>query len=184
MVLAKEGDRKAFGRIFRICYKSIYDYIIRRTGNHDDAEDLTMQVFTKGLGAVSSYEERGCSVRGWLFRIAHNGVVDHFRAQVQRADIRDLQDVADEIDIEEGVVSREKLGDLYEKVMSLPQAQSEVLTLRFLEDLSVAETALILGKKEVTVRALQFKGIRNLRDRMGNEPGDNDQMKDEKEKRD
>lgn len=170
VVLAKEGDRKAYGKIFRLCYKDIYDYIMRRVKNRFDAEDLTMHVFTRGMVAVSSYEERGHPVKAWLFRIAHNTVVDHFRALSQKPSLGDIGDIPDDTNIEEGIIHREKLGDLSSEIRSLPEAQSEVLTLRFLEDMSVAETAMILGKKEVTVRALQFKGIKNMRKRLGVEP--------------
>lgn len=173
VALAKEGDSKAYGKIFRICYKDIYDYIMRRVMNRFDAEDLTMHVFTRGMVAVSSYQERGRPVKAWLFRIAHNTVVDHFRAQSQKAIPGNIRDIPDEANIEEGIIHREKLGDLAGVIRLLPEAQSEVLTLRFLEDMSVTETAMILGKKEVTVRALQFKGIKSMRKRLGVEPGVN-----------
>lgn len=167
VVLAKEGDRKAYGKIFRLCYRDIYDYIVRRVGNRNDAEDLAMQVFTRGLIAVSSYEERGHSVRAWFFRIAHNAVVDHFRVKVQSADIENIPEMAGEVSVENGIIIAEELDSLYREIKALPKAQAEVLTLRFIEDMGVAETAMVLNKKEVTVRALQFKGIKNLRERLG-----------------
>ena len=167
VALAKEGDSKAYGKIFRLCYKDIYDYIIRRVRNRFDAEDLTMQVFARGMVAVSNYQERGHSVKAWLFRIAHNAVVDHFRARSQKVIHGEVRDVPDDADIEEEIIQRERLDDLSNEIRLLPDAQSEVLTLRFLEDMSVAETAIVLDKKEVTVRALQFKGIKNLRKRLG-----------------
>jgi RNA polymerase sigma-70 factor (ECF subfamily) len=163
---ARDGDEKAYGKIFKLCYEDIYDYVARRVGNRSDAEDLTMQVFARGLKAVGSYEERGYSVKAWLYRIAHNSVVDYFRAQRQTVDLEDANELADGSDIEGLVATREELRVLYAEIASLPAAQSEVLVLRFIEDLSVAETAAVLDKKEVTVRALQFKGIRNLRTRM------------------
>lgn len=162
---ASEGDRRAYGRIFRLCYEDIYDYIIRRVGNRSDAEDLTMHVFAQGLEAVSGYEERGHSVRAWLYRIAHNAVVDHYRSQKQSVDLEEIPEIADASDIVAEISGRQDLARLYREVTRLPPAQAEVLILRFVEDMSVAETAMILEKKEVTVRALQFKGIRNLRSR-------------------
>ncbi len=168
---AKEGDRRAYGKIFRLCYEDIFDYIARRVGNRTDAEDLTMHVFAKGLNAVASYEERGHSVKAWFYRIAHNAVVDHFRTQRLSVDLEEVPEIADASDIESMVSSREELAGLYREIASLPAAQAEVLILRFVEDRSVAETAVILAKKEVTVRALQFKGIKNLRARVaGIEP--------------
>lgn len=161
--LAKDGDRRAYGRIFTLCYKDIYDYVLRRVGNRDDAEDLVMHVFARGLVAISGYEERGFTVKAWLFRIAHNAVVDHFRSQVSKTDIDTMIDLADDSDVEWEVVMSDQFDKLSMKIAGLPRAQNEVLTLRFIEDLSVAETAVVLSKKEVTVRALQFKGIRNLK---------------------
>jgi len=163
---ATEGDRRAYGRIFRLCYKDIYDYVIRRVGNHTDAEDITMQVFAQGLKAIGSYEDRGHSVKAWLYRIAHNAVVDHFRGQRPSVDLDGAAEIPDEIDVERRAIDREEIRGLYGQIVRLPTAQTEVLMLRFIEDRSVAETAIILEKKEVTVRALQFKGIKNLRQRM------------------
>ncbi len=160
---ARSGDRRAYGKLFRLCYEDIFDYVARRVGNFADAEDLTMQVFAKGLKAVSGYEDRGHSVKAWLYRIAHNAVVDHFRAQRQSVELDELPELADGVDVEKMVSDRSELAGLYRQIAALPKAQAEVVVLRFIEDLSVGETAMVLGKKEVTVRALQFKGIKNLR---------------------
>lgn len=166
---ARSGDRWAYGRLFRLCYEDIFDYVVRRVGNFADAEDLTMQVFAKGLRAVSGYEDRGYSVRAWLYRIAHNAVVDHFRCQRQSVELEDLPELADGTDVEAMVSERSAMTGLYREIANLPKAQAEVIVLRFIEDLSVGETAMVLEKKEVTVRALQFKGIKNLRARLAGE---------------
>jgi RNA polymerase sigma-70 factor, ECF subfamily len=163
---ARDGDGRAYGKIFRLCYEDMFDYIARRVGNRVDAEDLTMQVFAKGLKAVGSYEERGLSVKAWLYRIAHNAVVDHFRIQKPTVDLEEIGEIADETDVEALISRQEEQQTLYREIADLPVAQAEVLILRFIEDRSVAETAMILEKKEVTVRALQFKGIKNLRQRL------------------
>lgn len=164
---AVDGDRSAYGKIFRLCYEGVYDYILRRVGNRNDAEDLTMKVFVKGFEAISGYEERGVSVRAWFYRIAHNMVVDHYR--ILRKDIN-LEEIPEAVDAGKGVelelVEREAVEELYSEMRKVPPAQAEVLILRFIEDMSVSETAMILGKKEGTVRALQFKGVNNLKKRM------------------
>ena len=166
IVRAKDGDSKAYGKIFRLCYEDIYDYVARRVGNRSDAEDLTMHVFAKGLKAVASYEERGLSVKAWLYRIAHNAIVDHFRIQRPTVDLEEVPEIAADGDVVSLISSQEERRGLYLEIAGLPAAQAEVLILRFIEDRSVAETAMILDKKEVTVRALQFKGIKKLRDRL------------------
>lgn len=161
---AQEGDLRAYGKIFRSSYRGIYDYIARRVGNEKDAEDLTMQVFLKGLDRIDTYEERGYTIRSWLFRIAHNLVVDHFRANRESAEPYVAGSMVDDSALpEDELISRERTEDLKRRVLELPQAQAEVLYLRFLSDLSVSETAWVLGKKEVTVRTLQFKGLKNLK---------------------
>jgi RNA polymerase sigma-70 factor (ECF subfamily) len=166
VVRARDGDARSYGKIFKMCYGDIYDYVARRVGNRSDAEDLTMQVFAKGFKAVGSYEERGLSVRAWLYRIAHNAVVDHFRLQRPTADLDDVPEIPAEGDILSEISRQEELRELYLTIAGLPPAQAEVLILRFIEDRSVAETAGILDKKEVTVRALQFKGVKSLRHRL------------------
>jgi len=166
LVSATEGDRRAYGKLFKLCYKDIYDYIIRRVGSHSDAEDITMQVFAQGLKAITSYEDRGHSVKAWLYRIAHNAVVDHFRGMKPSVDLDGAAEIPDPVDIERTAIDKEEIRGLYGQIVKLPSAQAEVLVLRFVEDRSVAETAMILEKKEVTVRALQFKGIKNLRQRL------------------
>lgn len=172
MLKAREGDRRAYGRIFKLCYRDIYDYIARRVGNRNDVEDLTMQVFTQGLKAVGGYQERGYSVKAWLYRIAHNAVVDYFRTLKRPVDLDVTAGIPDDKDVEAEVSSRDELKLLQMEINKLPEAQAEVIILRFIEDRSVSETAMILDKKEVTVRALQFKGIKNLRQRIdsGSEP--------------
>ncbi|MCJ7653044.1 MAG: sigma-70 family RNA polymerase sigma factor [Actinobacteria bacterium] len=172
---AKEGDNRAYGRLFRLCYKDIYDYVLRRVGSVHDAEDLTMNVFTKGYTGVTSFEDRGCSVRAWFYRIAHNAVVDHFRVSRESVDIDEIPGfVSGEAEIEDVLFSKAEREKLYREVLKLPPAQAEVLILRFMKDLSVSETAEALDKKEVTVRALQFKGIKNLRERLTGTQGEDE----------
>jgi RNA polymerase sigma-70 factor, ECF subfamily len=176
-IRAINGDRRAYGRIFRECHEDIYDYIIRKVGNRSDAEDLTMQVFARGLKAIGTYEERGLSIRPWLYKIAHNAVVDYLRTRKHPVDIEEVvAELVDETDIAEEMLAREDLENIYREIYNLPDAQSEVLILRFLKDLSISETAIVLDKKEVTVRALQFKGIKNVRRKLNGQPESNSKL--------
>ena len=108
------------------------------------------------MAAVSSYEERGHSPKAWLYRIAHNAVVDHFRTRKESIGLEEEHEAEpeDTEGIEEGLVARYELDELFKRIADLPPAQGEVLILRFREDMSIAETANILGKKEVTTLAL------------------------------
>lgn len=161
--LARDGDSKAYGAIFRTLYKDIYDYIYRRVGNRGDAEDLTMDVFAQGLKRIASYEERGLTIKAWFYRIAHNAVVDHFRKQKQTVELQEAMGKSDQGETEEKVIQREVLSAIHVEMSRLTPAQKDVVTLRFVTGLSISETAVILGKEESNVRALQFKGLKHLR---------------------
>lgn len=165
---AKKGDAKAYAVLFKNYYKGIYDYVMRRVQNKSDAEDLTMDVFTHGYEAISSFEERGISIKAWFYRIAHNAVIDHYRKTRQTVPIEEAGDSTNikEVDVESEIISKSAIEEIRKEMLSLSSAQSEVLLLRFIRDLSVSETAYVLGKEEATVRALQFKGIRNLRKKL------------------
>ena len=106
LALATDGDRRAYGKLFKLCYKDIYDYIIRRVGSHSDAEDIAMQVFAQGLKAITSYEDRGHSVKAWLYRIAHNAVVDHFRGMRPSVDLDGAAEIPDPVDIERAAIDK------------------------------------------------------------------------------
>ena len=93
-------------------------------------------------------------------------MVDHFRGLKPSVDLDGAAEIQDPVDIERTAIDKEEIRGLYGEIVKLPSAQAEVLVLRFVEDRSVSETAMILDKKEVTVRALQFKGIKNLRQRL------------------
>src|SRR5450756_1994346 len=97
--------------------------------------------------------------------IRDSAVVDHFRGMKPSVDLDGAGEIPDPVDIERTAIDKEEIRGLYGEIVKLPAAQAEVLVLRFVEDRSVSETAMILDKKEVTVRALQFKGIKNLRQR-------------------
>ncbi len=165
---AKKGDAKAYAVLFKNYYRGIYDYVMRRVQNKSDAEDLTMDVFTHGYEAISSFEERGISIKAWFYRIAHNAVIDHYRKTKQTVPIEEASNSPEikEVDVESEIISKSAIEDIRKEMMSLSSAQSEVLLLRFIKDLSVSETAYVLGKEEATVRALQFKGIKNLRKKL------------------
>ena len=104
---AKDGDKEAYGKLFRECYKEIYAYVFWFSGNTWVAEDITMQVFANGLAAIKNYDEKGFSVKAWFYRIAHNLVIDHFRKTKTTVDIDELPIVNTvDAEVEEIVTSR------------------------------------------------------------------------------
>ncbi len=165
---AIKGDGQAFGQLYEEHFDKIYRYIYLRLGNQAEAEDLTQEVFVKALEAIGSYKWRNLPFASWLFRIAHNQIIDYLRKQGKVEKV-DWDDNIAHIDgpnpafIAEQKLEVEKLADKIEK---LSPAQREVISLRFGAELSTAEAAKALGKSPGTVKALQYNGIAALRKMM------------------
>jgi len=163
---AIRAEPAALGMLYDLYVEKIYAYIYHRVGQADLAEDLTGQVFMRMLEAVRTGRVWHTSFSGWLYRIAHNLVVDHYRRK-KRATIVDLDDAApvraqtgDPIDSMESQFERERLRAALAK---LTDEQAQVIGLRFLEDLSIAEVAQIMDKTEGAVKALQYRAVLALR---------------------
>ena len=169
---AQQRDTEAFSRLYEAYFDKIYRYIVMRVRNETEAEDMTQQVFMKMLQSISSYKSRGVPFSSWLYRIAHNQVVDFLRQQNKKAtvDIEGLpiQDMGEdpqhimekEIDIEQ----------LKQATRKLTASQQEVLSLRFAGELSIAECAQIMGKSEGAIKALQHSAVLALRKALVEEP--------------
>ena len=162
---AIKGDGEAFTQLYETNFDRIYRYIYLRVGNISEAEDLTQEVFVKAMGAISSYRWRNLPFISWLFRIARNQVIDYLRKR-DKVVTQELDDnitlpaESDPADITERKLETEKLAGLINK---LSPAQREVIILRFSSELSITETANALGKKQGTIKALQYTGIMALR---------------------
>jgi RNA polymerase sigma-70 factor, ECF subfamily len=163
---AKRADPAALGVLYDQYADKIYMYIYHRVGQADIAEDLTGQVFMRMLEAVRTGHGWQTSFSGWLYRIAHNLVIDHYRRK-GRATLVDIDDAApmqalsgNPVESTELQFERQRLRDA---LRELTDEQSQVISLRFLEDLSIAEVADIMQKTEGAVKALQYRAVLALR---------------------
>jgi len=149
-------------------YEEYYDKIARyayvHIGNKTDAEDIAGEVFLKALQSIKSYKERGIPMHAWLFRIAHNLVVDYLR-KTKKHKLVPIDNVtveanANPVDIAERNVEIEKMNRAMEQ---LTQEQREVLRLRFFGGLTSREAGGILNKSDGAVREMQRAAIEKLR---------------------
>lgn len=162
--LAQDGDPEAFGGLYRLHLDAVYRYVYSRIGETVEAENLTQATFLKAWRAMGGYRQRQVPFRGWLYRIAHNTIIDHYRT-CRRSDCR-LEDVhlVDTSNVpEEGLISRERQEALRKALVRLRPVYQQVLTLRFLNGLDYPETAEVLGRNVNTVRVLQFRALEALR---------------------
>lgn len=161
---SQNGDRDAFASLYETHLDRIYRYIYFRVFEHQLAEDLTSVVFLKVWEHLDTFKSGDVPFLGWLYRIAHNTVIDHYRtrkATVPLDDVHPLQlsladGMDDKLDLE--ILSRQ-LMEALEKVTS---TQREVLILRFLWGLTTTEIAVTLKKRRGAIRALQMRGLKRM----------------------
>jgi RNA polymerase sigma-70 factor (ECF subfamily) len=162
---AQDGDAEAFGRLYDHYVTMVHRYLLHRVGDRAQAEDLTSETFVRALRRIDSLSFRGRDVGAWLVTIARNLVHDHvkssrFRLEVSTADMRDADRVVD--GPEDAVVQALTNEQLLTCIRQLGGEQQECIALRFLQGLSVAETAAVMGKKDGAVKALQHRAVRRL----------------------
>lgn len=175
---AGRGDAASFGQLYDAYLPAVYRYCFGRVGQPADAEDLAEEVFLKVLQSLDRFEWRQVEgsdrspFRSWLFRIAHNHVASFHRRAYARLPASELPETLEDERRGPSELAEVKLGieEAFAAVRLLPDAQRDVVLLRFSAGLSVAETAAALGKRETNVRVLQHKGIKSLRRLMGVEP--------------
>ncbi len=148
-------------------YEKIARYIFVRTSNRAEAEDLAGEVFLKALESLDSYRERGIPMQAWLFKIAHNLVVDYVRKVSKRRDLSlDNVEIPDRLNVEEAVEAKLERERLSKALGQLTPAQREVIGLRFFAGLSSAEVGKMMGKSSGAVREMQRAAIETLRMQM------------------
>jgi RNA polymerase sigma-70 factor (ECF subfamily) len=163
--LARGGDRDAFGELYDHYHPSVYRFLYYRTRSVTLAEDLAADTFFRALRNMDGFRWQGRDFGAWLMTIARNLTTDHFKAGRTRLEST-TEDMTMHDDATETVEST-VMGDLtnemlLEALTRLPTEQQECLIMRFLQGLSIAETAAVLGRSDGAVKQLQLRGVRNL----------------------
>ena len=161
---AQAGDRDALEELYLVHFDRIYSYLHLSVGNRHDAEDLTNQTFLKMLEAIGRFRWRSVPFSAWLFRIAHNAAMDHFRAarRVQPEEEVPEPEGAAQASAEDDAFQSIARESMLELIDGLSPDQQHVLTLKFVFDFSNAEVASILGKTEGAIKSLQHRALASL----------------------
>lgn len=160
---AIKGDQDAFGKLYAENIDKIFKFIVVRVSDYQTAEDLTSKVFIKAWEKIDKYELRGAPFRAWLFRIARNTVIDHYRTSKEVTSLETFEDVPNkDLPVLDKVKQAIEVDEIMKLIKELTPAQQEVLILRLVNELSTAETSEVLGKGEGAVRALQMRGLQAL----------------------
>ncbi|WP_436492584.1 sigma-70 family RNA polymerase sigma factor [Actinokineospora sp. HUAS TT18] len=162
---AQGGDTHAFGQLYDRYVDMVFRYVLFRVGDRELAEDVTSETFLRALRRITSVSYQGRDVGAWFVTIARNLVLDHvkssrFRLEVTTSEIRDSERV--EAGPEQQVMSKVTRDALLTCVDQLGDDQRECIVLRFLQGMSVAETAVIMNRNEGAVKALQHRAVRRL----------------------
>ena len=163
--LARGGDKDAFGLLFDHYQGAVYRFLFYRTRSSQLAEDLTSETFFRALRSMNNFRWQGKDFGAWLMTIARNLCTDHFKAGRTRLELT-TEDMSPHDDATEGpetAVLASLTNELLMKALQqLPDEQHDCLIMRFLQGLSIAETAEILGRSDGAVKQLQLRGVRNL----------------------
>jgi RNA polymerase sigma-70 factor (ECF subfamily) len=152
------------GDLFEQYYEKVVRYIYFRISDQAESEDLAGEVFLKALKSCGSYKGTVEQMRFWIFKIARNIVIDHYRKKDKRRTVNlDEVEIPDHSDVEEAAELSLQVGELTKALKQLTEAQQEVISLRFFAGLSSAETARVMGKSGGAVSEIQCDALQRLR---------------------
>jgi RNA polymerase sigma-70 factor (ECF subfamily) len=172
VTLAQRGDSEAFALLYERYVDVVYRYVYYRVGSHHVAEDLTSETFVRALRRLDAFTWTGRDIAAWFITIARNIVLDHvkssrYKLEVTTGDLLDGDERAPST--EDDVLARLRGERLVEAMRRLKPEQQECLSLRFLQGLSLAETAEAMGRSAGAVKQLQLRAVRSLQRELGGE---------------
>lgn len=172
LVRAVQGDQEAFSALYEQYVGRIYNYVLYRTGNPSDAEDITARVFHRALKHIERYQFQGVPFSAWLYRIAHNLVANWHRDNSRRQEVP-LEDHVPWVGVgnhpEAALVDGQELEGLVRAIRTLSPERQHLIVLKFIEHLSNAEIAVIMGKSEGAIKSLYHRTLLALREVMEND---------------
>lgn len=161
---AIEGSSEALGKLYDAYFDRIYRFIYYRTSHQQTAEDLTEEVFIKAFRALPTLKGGPTKLSGWIFQIARNTVIDHYRKANPIVSIDEAENIAVH---ETGAIDTLQLQSDQRLILTamdkLSSEQQQVVRLRFLEEFEIAEIAQMLGKSEGNIRIIQYRALTKLR---------------------
>lgn len=166
LIEAAKKDPRRFAELYEINFERVYAFILSRVRDRSEAQDLTSEVFHQALANIRRFEWRGVPFAAWLYRIASNAMVDNAQRHEREQSVP-APDQRAEVDLAE----IEHRAQVFRLVKDLPEDQRRVIEMRFVEQKSIRDIAHEIGRSEGAVKQLQFRGLQNLRDRIGERNG-------------
>lgn len=167
---AQQGDRQAFGKLYDNHLPRIYRFVLLKVGRKQDAEDITHQVFMSAWERIGQYEFQGFPFSSWLYRIASNAVIDHYRTARHHEDISTVpEEVLGTIDDTSNALdTAATFASVRTALTKLDHDYQSVLIMKFIDERSNKEIAAALGKSEGAVRVIQHRALKQLKQHIEN----------------
>jgi RNA polymerase sigma-70 factor (ECF subfamily) len=167
------SKRARIANLYETHFERVARYIAVRIGNVSEAEDLASEVFVRALRSADTYQETGAPIEAWVFKIAHNAVVDHLRKRGRRPPLVQIDEtlpLASTHDPTENLERQQEVGQLYRAVSRLSKGQQQVLALRFGAEMAAEQAAQAMGKRPGAVREMQSAALKKLREILRSDP--------------
>ncbi|MBI2831773.1 MAG: sigma-70 family RNA polymerase sigma factor [Chloroflexi bacterium] len=167
---ATNRDKVAFTILYDLYINQVYNHIYYRVSNPADAEDITQEVFIKAWKGIPKYKKTGAPFLAWLIAIAHNLIVDHYKAKKNHVPLEEIESIvqaAEDCDpaaITENSLNQSRLRNM---VAKLKGEKQKVILMRFIDGFSYGEIARALNKSEGAVRVIQFRALKELKRMLG-----------------
>jgi RNA polymerase sigma-70 factor (ECF subfamily) len=174
------GDSSAFGALYDRYQPAIYRFVAVKVGSREEAEDITHHVFLSAWQKVGGYKHRGHPFSSWLYQIARNLVIDHYRAKKDDISL-------DKLDPDSSIIPavaqldlsvKLQLEKVHRAIAELKTEHQDVIILRFVEDLPLKEVAAILKKSEGAIKLAQHRAIKELKKKLGDDEESDDNYED------
>lgn len=164
---AIKGDADAFGDLYERHMMSIFRYVYYRIGEVREAEDLTETIFVKAWRALPKFKFGKSSFRTWIYRVAQNTLIDHYRTQKEELELPEDTPLKSSSPLpEEQVIEMERSEQISKAIQRLNPQHQEVLMLRFINEMSHEEAAQVMGKSTGAVRVLQYRALKALQQQL------------------
>ena len=166
LVQYRAGDREAFGRLYDRYIGKIYRFVYYKTHHRETAEDLVSRIFTKALEKIGGFDADKGTFQAWLYAIARNTVIDHYRTSRGETGIEDVWDLTGNEDAERDMDAKMKLEKVGQYLARLKSAHRDILIMRLWQGLSHAEIAAALDTSEASVKMTYSRAVNKLRREM------------------
>jgi RNA polymerase sigma-70 factor (ECF subfamily) len=159
----QKGRMESFGLLYDKYIGKIYKFVYYKTNHRETAEDIVSQVFLKAVDKIKDFQINKGTFQAWLYRIARNAVIDHYRSQKYDENVDDWWGLSDSSDIERDADFKIKLEEVDEYLKKLSPEHREIIIMRVWQGLSYAEIAAVTGKTEASCKMMFSRSINKLR---------------------